>query len=276
MQTTTTSYLHHNLKILRKRRKLSQEALADALELTRSTLSAYENELAEPNVSSLLRIANFFKISLDRLLRQDLSRVSERDLSEIEMGLDHDVMGKRLRILTTTLNPRNEELVQVVTAKARAGYTAGYADPEFLADLPSLQLPMLSRNKTYRAFPIVGDSMPPVSDGSFVIAAYVTDWKTIKNGQYYIVVTANDGIVFKVVYNWMDTRGSFQLCSTNPLYPPYEVPVKEVLEIWVFERYLSAVIPAADLDKEQLGTALRDLQREVHAIKQHTPPKTTF
>lgn len=268
---STTSYLHHNLKMLRKRRRLSQEALADALELTRSTLSAYENASAEPNVSTLLRIANFFKISIDRLLRQDLRNTSERDLSEIEMGLDHDVMGKRLRILTTAITPQNEELVPVITAKARAGYTTGYADPEFLAELPNLNLPMLSKNKTYRAFPIVGDSMPPVSDGSLVIASYVTDWKSIKNGSYYIIVTATDGIVFKIAYNWMESRGSLQLCSTNPMYPPYEVPLNQVLEIWAFERYISADIAAPDLDKEQLGAALRDLQREVHSIKQQNP-----
>jgi len=264
----TTSFLHHNLKVLRKRRRLSQEALADALELTRSTLSAYENESAEPNVSTLLRIANFFKISIDRLLRQDLRNTSERDLSEIEMGLDHDVMGKRLRILTTTITPKNEELVPLVTAKARAGYTTGYADPEYIGELPTLHLPMLSGNKTYRAFPIAGDSMPPVSDGSVVIASYVTDWKSIKNGHYYIIVTATEGIVFKCVYNWMETRGSLQLCSTNPIYPPYEVPLNQVLEIWAFEHYISGAIAAPDLDKEQLGAALRDLQREVHAIKQ--------
>ncbi|MCH8555172.1 MAG: helix-turn-helix domain-containing protein [Schleiferiaceae bacterium] len=259
--------LHANLKVLRKRKRLSQEDLAQELELTRSTLSAYENQMAEPNVSTLLRIANYFKISLDRLLRQDLSKLAESDLREIELGLDHDVMGKRLRILTTTVNSKNEENVQVVTAKARAGYTSGYADPEYLSELPRLHLPMLHTGKTYRAFPIIGDSMPPVSEGSFVVGSYVEDWKLLREGKPYIVVTQSDGIVFKVVFNWLDQRGSLQLCSTNPDYPPYEVSVQEVLEIWSFENYICPTLPTPDLDKEVLSRHLLKLQQEVDALK---------
>jgi hypothetical protein len=126
---------------------------------------------------------------------------------------------------------------------------------------------MLHTGKTYRAFPIIGDYMPPVSEGSFVVGSYVEDWKLLREGKPYIVVTQSDGIVFKVVFNWLDQRGSLQLCSTNPDYPPYEVSVQEVLEIWSFENYICPTLPTPDLDKEVLSRHLLKLQQEVDALK---------
>jgi transcriptional regulator with XRE-family HTH domain len=262
------SILAQNLKLLRKRKKFSQEDLARELDLTRSTLSAYENELAEPNVTTLLRIAGYFQISLDRLLRQDLSQLSEKELSEIELGLDMDVMGRRLRILTTAIGPDNRENIQLVTAKARAGYTAGYADPEFIAELPKLQLPFLSGDKTYRAFPITGDSMPPVPQGGLVIASYLTNWKHLKAGTFCIVVTQSDGIVFKQVYPHIQERGTLQLSSTNPVYSPYEVPLSDVLEIWVFEAYIAPEMGQSSVDPHQIADILKDLRRDVQQLHQ--------
>lgn len=261
------NFLASNLKFLRKRKRLSQEQLSSALELTRSTLSAYENETAEPNVQTLLRIANFFKISLDRLIRQNLETLGEKQLSELERGLDLDIMGRHLRILTTTVNHKNEENIELVPAKARAGYTAGLSDPEFISQLPKMSLPFLSKNRTYRAFPVVGDSMPPVSEGSVVIGEYVQDWRELSDGAPCIVVTRDEGVVFKVVFNTLIESGKLQLCSTNPEYEPYLVDAENVLEIWKFVYYISPTLPDPNLDKDQIARSILVLKREVDALK---------
>lgn len=256
-----------NLKVLRKRKRLSQEQLAGELSLTRSTLSAYENGTAEPNISALLRISDYFSVSIDRLLRQDISQLSEQQLSEIERGLDIDVYGRQLRILTTAVNQSDEELIEMVPESAKAGYTTGYADPEYVRSLPMLSLPHLSKNKKYRAFPISGDSMPPVSDGSHVVGAYVQDWTSLPNGTPCIVVTHDDGIVFKKLYNYLNERGTIRLVSTNPAYEPYEVPANEVFEVWQFVQYLSDDLPEPNLEKDVIATTLLRLQQEVDALK---------
>jgi hypothetical protein len=54
---------------------------------------------------------------------------------------------------------------------ASAGYTRGYADPDYIEKLPQMKLPFLPSGK-HRAFPIKGDSMPPIREGSFVIAKF--------------------------------------------------------------------------------------------------------
>ncbi len=257
----------NNLKKLRKYKKLSQASLSDQLQLKRSTLSAYENNSAEPNISTLLRIADYFKISLDRLIRQDITSLTDFELNRIENGYDQDLRGKHLRILATTVDHNNEEQAEIIPQKAKAGYTAGYADPDFIKDLPRVSFPFLSKEKKHRVFPISGDSMPPVSENSFVIAEYIEDWIAIKDFTPVIVVTREDGIVFKIIENHLEQNGSVTLYSTNPLYEPYSIKTHEILEIWKFVHYISADLPTPNLEQEQIASSILQLQREVNALK---------
>jgi transcriptional regulator with XRE-family HTH domain len=256
-----------NIKLLRKRKKFSQEEVASELGLTRSSYSGYENGVAEPSIETLVLMSDFFKIPLDTLLKKDLSEFSESQWETIDNGIFSDVYGKNIRILTNTVNEHDEELIEIVSQQARAGYTTGYADPEYLRVLPTFSLPFLSKNRKYRSFPIEGDSMPPVVEGSFVVAEFVQNWMTIKDGTPCIVVTKEDGIVFKIVYNNLIKSQSLTLCSTNSFYQPYEVHANEVLEMWRFVNYISPELPEVKMDDSKLGQTLLDLQKEVMEIK---------
>lgn len=256
-----------NLKLLRKRRKLSQEDLALALDTKRSTLSGYENGTSEPNMELLIRISDHFHVSLDKLLKVDLSTLRESVLSQIEQGFDMDVTGTRLRVLATTVSEENEDNIELVPKKAKAGYTQGYADPEFIKILSSFRLPFLDRSKKYRTFQISGDSMPPVSDGSYVTGEYLQNWKLIKNGYPYVVITKDEGIVFKVLHNNIEDRGTLTMVSTNPDYAPYEIHIEEILEIWKFIHFISSELPEPNLSKNTLASTVVNLQKEVNEIK---------
>ena len=107
-------YFSQNIKLLRSRRKRSQADLAETLEIKRSSLSGYELGSAFPNFETLIRISNFFKISIDKLLRVDLDSISELQLSELEKGYDIDLNGGGLRVLATTVDANNEENIELV------------------------------------------------------------------------------------------------------------------------------------------------------------------
>lgn len=256
-------YLGGNLKELRKRKGYSQEELSQRLGLKRSSYSGYENGASEPNIENLVALADFFEVSLDRLIRSDLTKLSEREWERIDSGIEVDMQGQHLRVLATSVNQDNEENIELVHQKASAGYTSGFSDPEFIKILPTFNLPFLSKQKKYRTFPIQGDSMPPVEDGSYVVGEYVENWNHIKDGMPYIVVTKDDGIVFKMIYKRLLTSKSFQLCSTNPLYEPYEVSVNEVLEIWKFVNYISDAIPQVSFENSELTQAVVKIQKDV-------------
>ncbi|MGY8926156.1 MAG: helix-turn-helix domain-containing protein, partial [Flavobacteriales bacterium] len=68
-----------NLKLLRNRKKLSQEEVANSLGLTRSSYSGYENSVAQPNIESLILFSDFYKVSVDDLIRKDFESFKENE-----------------------------------------------------------------------------------------------------------------------------------------------------------------------------------------------------
>jgi len=227
-------YLSSNIKFLRKRRNMSQEEMAVALDSKRSVLNSYENNVASPPLEMAMRLSDFFRISLDTLLRIDLTRMQESKVSELERGLEDYIKGKYLRVIATTVTPDNRENIELVSEKARAGYTAGYSDSKFISELPQFSLPFLDHRKKYRSFQISGDSMLPIQDKTYVTCEYVEDWFSLKDGLCYVILTKEDGIVFKRVYNEIAKSKKLVLVSNNPLYKPYEVNIEEVIEIWKY------------------------------------------
>lgn len=226
-----------NLKFLRLRRNKSQADLAVELEITRTTLSGYEKNV-QPPFRNLIKISEYFNVSLDALIKYKLDVLSEFQLSQIEKGFDVDVTGNKLRLLTITVDSNGKENIEMVPLKAQAGYTTSYGDLDFIASLPRFKLPFLPENKTYRTFQIKGDSMLPIPENSWVTCSYVENWEYIKNGKACVVVTKNEGIVFKLVYLRLDS-GVLLLVSSNRNYNPYEIPISQVLEIWQFETWNS-------------------------------------
>lgn len=230
-------YFAENLKFLRKRRQKSQVDLAVELELTRTTLSGYERNV-QPPFKTLIKFSEYFNISLDALIKYNLEALSEFQLSQIEKGFDVDVTGSKLRLLAISVDSEGKENIEMVPVKAQAGYTSSYGDLDFIASLSKFKLPFLPENKTYRTFQIKGDSMLPIQEGFWVTCSYLENWEHIKNGKACIVVTKDDGIVFKLVYNRLN-ENKFLLVSSNRKYSPYEIPVSHILEIWQFETYNS-------------------------------------
>jgi len=68
----TMLYLSENMKYLRARKGRSQQELADDLGITRSRYSKYEYGLAEPSIVLLAKLAEYYLITLDALILQEL------------------------------------------------------------------------------------------------------------------------------------------------------------------------------------------------------------
>jgi transcriptional regulator with XRE-family HTH domain len=260
-------YFTSNIKFLRKRRGRTQDDVAVALNLKRSTLSGYENGVAQPGIDILVSFSGYFNMSIDTLLKIDMTHLSESQLGELERGYDAYIKGSNLRVLATTVNSENRENIELVAEKAKAGYTTGYADPEYIGELPVFRLPFLSDKKKYRTFQLKGDSMLPIPDGSWVTGEFVQDWMEIISGKAYVVFTINDGIVFKIVENNLRKDGKFVLYSLNPVYEPYEVHVNEVKEIWKFINYISNELPDPVLPEKQIIQSIAIMKNDLERIK---------
>jgi transcriptional regulator with XRE-family HTH domain len=260
-------YFASNIKFLRKRKDRTQDEVAAALNLKRSTLSGYENGVAQPSIDILVTFSGYFGISIDTILKIDLARLSGSQLGELERGYDAYIKGSNLRVLTTTVNSSNKENIELVAEKAKAGYATGYADPEYIGELPVFNLPFLSDKRKYRTFQLKGDSMLPIPDGSWVTGEFLQDWMQIISGKAYVVFTLNDGIVFKVVENNIMKNGKLVLYSLNPLYEPYEVSINDVKEIWKFVNYISNELPEPALPEKQIMQSIAEMKSDLLRIK---------
>ena len=66
-------FFSSNIKFLRKHRGRTQDDMAFALNLKRSTLSGYENGVSEPNLEALVAFSKYFGIAIDTLVKVDLT-----------------------------------------------------------------------------------------------------------------------------------------------------------------------------------------------------------
>ncbi|MEX0981796.1 MAG: LexA family transcriptional regulator [Bacteroidales bacterium] len=260
-------YFHSNIKLLRKRKNKTQDDLAAILHMKRSTLSGYENQVAEPGIEVLLEFSRYFNMAVDTLIKTDLSKLSESQLHQLENGDDVFLKGGNLRILASTVDSINEENIELVSEKARAGYTNGFADPEYISELPVFKLPFLSVNRKYRTFQLNGDSMFPIPDKAFVTGEYVVDWNNIATGEACVVLTLDDGIVFKVVENKIREEGILTLYSLNPLYEPFDVKVTDIKEVWKFVHFISQELPEPVLPENELVRTVAGLKQDMQRIK---------
>ncbi|MBB6460557.1 XRE family transcriptional regulator [Flammeovirga kamogawensis] len=259
-----------NLRFLRLQHKpkLSQTDLGTALStaddnVSRSAISSYEDGRAEPNYKRLEKISNFFDIPIDQILTQELDKLDKLNILKKENVSDH-TSGKDLRILAIPMDKdKDEENIVFIPEKARAGYASGYSDIGFFKNLPKYTLPFLPKGKTYRAFEISGDSMPPLNEGTIIIGEYIDDWNDIKEGTVCIVTTRNDGFVLKKVYNNITNNNSFILKSTNLRYSPYEVDVHDVREVWRLVAHISKEFP----DNEE-ANSLTEMQEAIWRLDQ--------
>ena len=263
----STIFFDSNVRFLRSRKKLTQDQLSAVLEIKRSTLNNYENGISGPSIQSLILLSDYFHVAIDTLLRVDLSRLKDSQLYELEHGQDVFLKGSNIRVLATTIDSRNRENIELVSEKAKAGYTNGFADPEYISELPVFQLPFLSSERKYRTFQINGDSMLPIPDGSWVTCEFVQDWKSIKNGEFYVVLTLNEGLVFKQLKNRLAENGCFQLISLNKIYEPYEIAATEIREIWKFVHYISKEVTEVQLTDGQIEMQLKILTSEIQDLK---------
>ena len=239
-----------NLRYLRRLRGWTQEEFANKLKIKRSLLGAYEEERAEPRIEVLESVGAIFKLSLDELLLKDLGDTKNNFIAK-----------RRAQKLAT-----GSVDIQFVPVKAAAGYLAGYADPEFIDELNTFTLPMLAPGN-YRAFEIIGDSMLPTPSGSVIVGEKVDSLEDVKTTNTYIVVSRQEGIVYKRIVKNNRSKSKLTLVSDNPAYQPYHVDAEDVLEVWQAQMIVTKATQQNKWDVNQLASLVTNLQEQVSSLK---------
>ena len=250
------SLYSENIKYLRIKKDVSQQLVANAIAIPRPRYAKYEDGKNFPPPDTLIALSKYFSMSIDLLLSVDVRKIPSGDLLKLE--------NNRL-LLPITVDYEGNNLIEIVTQKAKAGYLTGFSDPEFIESLQQVSLPFLGLGK-HRGFPVEGDSMPPHEDGSIIIGKYIEKLGDVLDGKTYILITKNEGMVYKRLNK--NKKNILVLESDNTFYPKYEVKASDILEIWEYECNIGKS------DKKQLLTEnenvmdmFLELKRELNEVK---------
>jgi transcriptional regulator with XRE-family HTH domain len=257
------SNISANLKYLRKKRGHTQQQFADAMEIKRSLIGAYEEDRAEPKYDLLKKIAEYFDLTIDEFINETVNdNWKPKPKSQ----------GSNLRILSITVDKDDNENIEMVPVKASAGYLNGFSDPQYVQELPKFQLPLpFLKNGTFRAFEIIGDSMLPIQSGSIILGEYLDNWNEVKIGETYIVVSKNEGVVYKRAGNRFKENKELKLTSDNKVYDAYTIASDDILEIWKAKAYISSTLPDPTPEPtiETLTTMMSQMQKSISQLNKN-------
>jgi len=218
-----------NVRYLRNKNSISQQELADALKVGRTSLGDYERGRTEPDISTMINLSDYFSISIDDMVRKDLQKE------------DYEIIrNKHMRVLAITVDKDNNE---------------------------NIDFPMIPEG-TFRGFEIRGDSMLPMEPGNIVICSYVENISDIKDDKTYVVISREGGIVYKRL-KVMKNQESLLLISDNSAYEPYTLEYSEIAEIWQYYAYISKSDPIAtikyiqDEKIEDIGRKVGEIYKEI-------------
>ncbi|MBC7915173.1 MAG: helix-turn-helix domain-containing protein [Pyrinomonadaceae bacterium] len=253
------SNISTNLRYLRKKKALTQQQFADLMEIKRSLVGAYEEDRADPRYELLKKFAKYYDLSIDELINENIN-----DKWKPKPKSD----ASNLRVLSISVDSQDRENIELVPVKASAGYLNGYADPQFISELPKFHLPFLKQG-TFRAFEIKGDSMLPLPSETIVIGEYLENWNDLKVGDTYVFITKDDGVVYKRAGNKFKENKTIKLISDNPVYDPYTVATEDILEIWKSKAYISTVFPepVQEPTMESLTSMMSQMQKSIAQLK---------
>lgn len=99
-----TELIGSNIKRMREERELSQQALADAIPITRPVISHWENGKTEPSSTQLRKIAEIFEVSADEILGMDSGK-------QLVVVVDTSALIKRPNFISELLEKFDQVIV---------------------------------------------------------------------------------------------------------------------------------------------------------------------
>jgi len=248
--------VNENIRFLRKKKGWTQEKFSKKIGIKRSLVGAYEEGRSDPRLNNLLKMCEIFEISLDNILKNDVSNLEEDNYLKPD--------DQKVKVLSITVDKFGDENIELINQKASAGYLNSYSDFEFIENLPKFQLPFLHFSGTHRAFEIKGDSMLPLTSGSILIGKYVDNIDFLKDGKTYILLTKEDGIVYKRV-EVLDK--SLKLISDNKSYEPYIISNNHILEMWEAIAFFSLDFPNPNEEYNSIKNHINKLYSNLDDLK---------
>ena len=251
------SFFGKNIKKIRSVQNLSQQRFSELFDLKRATLGAYEEQRSEPKIDTIIKIANYFSISIDDLLTNELT---VNELLKFKANLTTD---------STRITKDQFPQIGCVTDELVQAYPDSFENEAYIKGLPKLQLPVPNAEFS-RAFVIQNLEMTHLDRGFYpkdiVIGRKVVlkDYKLLENGSHCIIVTT-DALVFR---KFFFSSGEITLKTDHKNIEDIVIPVSDVKELWLVHSVFCNRIPDfSDMIDGRLTLIHQDIQKLQESIR---------
>jgi hypothetical protein len=102
---------------------------------------------------------------------------------------------------------------------------------------------------------------------SIVVGIGIADWSDIQDGKFYVLVTNQQGVIYRRVYNQVKIKGALLLSSDNSSIPSFEISIKDVIEIWEVNLFISQQLPEPHISLERVKNLVDDLTIELDRLR---------
>jgi hypothetical protein len=107
----------------------------------------------------------------------------------------------------------------------------------------------------------------PTPSGSVIVGEKVENVDDVKSNMTYVVVSRNEGIVYKRILRANRTKNKLTLVSDNPAYKPYTINADEILEIWQAQYIIAKASQHQRWDVDHLANVVNSLHQQVSILK---------
>lgn len=259
------SYVGENIRKIRQLKKISQADFAKIFDLARPSVGAYEEGRSEPKIDTLIRIAAYFKISIDVLLTHKMTTNEIFNLNKVNEKLDR--VHKKEQTDTTRKFNSYYPPISYVAAKRSIDYIINIDSNKYINDLPTVNLPTASKKKL-RAFEIHGGEMEYHQQGLHHGDLLVGETLVFSDVQHHakeiIVVITDENIFIRRLKEF--SPKNIVLSSDDPNYEDLVIDVKKIKEYWLIIASYSTYLNAPTLLEERV----LKLENEISSLKKNS------
>ncbi|MDO6736906.1 helix-turn-helix domain-containing protein [Wenyingzhuangia sp. 2_MG-2023] len=212
------SFFGRNVKKIRGIKKMSQQSFADLFSLKRATLGAYEEGRSEPKIDTIVKVANYFSISIDDILTKE---ITVNQLLSFDGGI------------TTDLNQVvRSSFVEIpfVTHLNKSLFVADFTHSQTYDFLPKIKIPTTD-DKDVLAFVVDDLVMVHQQEGLFpgdVVIGKRVLLEDVKTGEVVLVLTQETMFVRR--FSKTETHYMFLADQIN--VAPIEVTLETDVYLW--------------------------------------------
>lgn len=171
-----------------------------------------------------------------------------------------------------SIDTAGNTVIPFVNVRSRAGYLAGYGDPEYIQELPHYSIPGFTSGR-YMAFQIDGWSMfkEEIGEGlrkdDWIICQYVEKLDDIRDNRVYTIVSQEEGIVTKRLLNRLKNDDPRIVAMSDNKSGSYEhliIRPEQIQQVWEFKLHFSRFIS----DPRDFYDKISDIQGDYIIIKE--------